>query len=138
LDEPWEWGEGLDQGREVRKSVAITAAATAAFFAAAAPSATTAAAAAFTALSTTTSAPSTATTTASSSAAVASTTTAATTTSEPATTTATAAAFTGRTLFTRARDVDREGPAAEVLTIEHFDGTFGLLGGGELDKRESA
>jgi hypothetical protein len=135
LDEPRERGEGLDQGRGVRKSVAITAAATAAFFAAAAPSATAAATTttSFTALSATTAAPSTATATPAA-AAVATTTT--TATSESAT--ATAAAFTGRTLFTRARDVDRESPTAKVLAIEHFDGAFGLLGGAELDKRESA
>ena len=139
LDEPWERREGLDQGRGVRKSVAITAAATAAFFAAAAPSATAAAAAttSFTALPATTTAPSTATATPAAAAAVAPTTAAAATaTSESAT--ATAAAFTGRTLFTRARDVDRECPTAKVLAIEHFDGAFGLLGGAELDKRESA
>ncbi len=133
LDEPRERGEGLDQGRGVRKSVAITAAATAAFFAAAAPSATAAATTttSFTALSATTAAPSTATATPAA-AAVATT----TATSESAT--ATATAFTGRTLFTRARDVDRESPTAKVLAIEHFDGAFGLLGGAELDKRESA
>lgn len=49
-----------------------------------------------------------------------------------------AAAFTGRTLFTGTCHIDGEGPALELLAVEHLDGVGRFFRGGELDKGEAA
>ncbi len=126
----------------------VTIAAGATFFATAAPSTTTTA---FTTFSAAASTPTTTTTTAASASAIstapsATTTTAVSTASATSpsstvsatTTTTTEAAFTGRTLFPGAGDVDGERPAAEFLAMEQVHSSLGFFGRGELDKGKTA
>jgi hypothetical protein len=96
----------------------------------AAPSAATTATATATAAITATAATAAETTT---------TTAAAATAAEAAATTAAAeAALTRGALLARTRDVHGERTPAEVLAVEHFNGTLGFLGRRELDEGESA
>jgi hypothetical protein len=61
------------------------------------------------------------------------------TTAETAATAASEATpTTGRTFLAWAGDVHGQGPATELLAVEHFDGLMGFFGTAEFDKGEAA